>query len=392
MDNRRIRIVSVVLVAIGILMQFGFGPITEEYDAQSQVASGQQSSYKRFDVKNLRKDLSQYTNLTKTSLDAFATGYDPDDTNGKAYGTYVVPGLEGVQTLETANADKNTDNLINSDYMTPQGVTVTPDYIVTSAYDHLQKGASILTVTDRKTGKFVKNVILQGRPHVGGITYDPENDVIWVCGRAENKAALIAISLKDIKDYDFDKSQKAISYTHVAELPSISRASAVAYRDGDLWVGFFNPLGDSTIQRCKISDVMNDTAQFKKDVAANNNAFDGVLTSWKSQKTIGQIQGITFYKNRVYLSQSYGPEDSRLYVYKINDTQKRFTKDQAEAVVTMPSHLEQISVDGNRMYAIFESSARAYSAHEKTKIGRVVSFNVDKLPPFSGSKNNSEED
>lgn len=35
------------------------------------------------------------------------------------------------------------------------------------------------------------------------------------------------------------------------------------------------------------------------------------------------------------------------------------------------------------MYAIFESGARAYSLHESTRIGRVVSFDVRKLPPYT---------
>lgn len=44
--------------------------------------------------------------------------------------------------------------------MTPQGVAVTPKYIITSSYDHEYRGASILSIIDRSTGKHLKNVIL----------------------------------------------------------------------------------------------------------------------------------------------------------------------------------------------------------------------------------------
>ncbi|WP_170175930.1 hypothetical protein [Paucilactobacillus nenjiangensis] len=283
--------------------------------------------------------------------------------------------------MATNNAgSKNTNQVITSNFMTPQGVAVTPKYIITSSYDHEYRGASILSIIDRSTGKHLKNVILQGRPHVGGVAYEADKNLLWVCGSSGKEAALIAIKMDDIDSYDFAKSNNAINYTHVALLPGIAKASTVAYRDGQLWVGFFSVTGDSTVQRFDVDKVLSGRNSIKN--VSGGSLLGNDVREQLSQQSIGKIQGFSFYKNLMYISQSYGSGDSEIYVYKIDSNKRRFTKNDAEAVIKIPSHLEQITIDGNRMYAIFESSARSYKTHEQTRIGRVVSFDVSKLPPL----------
>ncbi|SMH69645.1 hypothetical protein LCUFL03_80026 [Latilactobacillus curvatus] len=57
----------------------------------------------------------------------------------------------------------------------------------------------------------MKNIILRGRPHVGGITYDPEHDLLWVCGRKKARAQLFAIKLTTIGQYPCRSAAKADS-------------------------------------------------------------------------------------------------------------------------------------------------------------------------------------
>ncbi|MDG2979229.1 hypothetical protein KNP65_04665 [Latilactobacillus curvatus] len=58
---------------------------------------------------------------------------------------------------------------------------------------------------------------------------------------------------------------------------------------------------------------------------------------------------------------------------------QQFTPEKALLKIRMPAHLEQITLDGNRLYAVFESGAKAYALNAKTRIGRVVSFDIDTL-------------
>lgn len=336
--------------------------------AITKAANAQMRS--RFSLANLRQDLGRYPGLVRASLDAYPGQNDE--------GTYLVPGLTEQETLKPVG---HKFVPLRSQFMTPQGVTVTPKYVITTAYDHRDQGNSVLNILDRQNGKFVKRVILQGRPHVGGITYQPDAKVLWVCGAKGGRAQLFSIKLATIDRYNA-KTNRPIAYQHSALLPTIQRASLVAYQNGYLWVGFFSPFGNSTVQRFNVRDVETNSHTLKSQFKAQG-LFDGVFQRLTSQETIGKIQGLSFYKNNVYLSQSFGPEDSWLYIYHKNLHRHRFTADQAVARVRMPAHLEQITIQGDRMYAIFESGARAYSIHETTRIGRVVSFDVRKLPPYT---------
>lgn len=376
-------IVSTILLLLGLVLWLCYGPVLSTEQRVKGGASGGDAD-RRFNLTHLRQDLKEYPGLLGASLDSYSQNTEPANGTENKYGTYTVPGLKSLKTLDTASSDLNTSKVIESKFMTPQGVTVTPEYVITSAYDHQQRGASVLTISNRQTGAFVKTVVLQGRPHVGGVAYDPVNQLIWICGKTDGKASIIAVSIKDIKKYKLNTQKSAIRYTYVTGLTSVARASTIAYHDGELWIGFFNAIGNSTVQRFKVKDVIDKKIKQRQDYMTSG-PFDNLVGGGKNQTTIGKIQGISFYKNYVYLSQSYGPEDSHIYVYDLNGKQTLFTKQDAKAVITMPSHLEQITIDQNRMYTIFESSARAYAKHEQTRIGRVVSFNVDKLKPFDVS-------
>ena len=66
--------------------------------------------------------------------------------------------------------------------MTPQGITIAGKYILLTAYDGEHEHASVVYVLDKKTGKYLKTIQVAGRPHLGGIAYDPVAKNIWVTG------------------------------------------------------------------------------------------------------------------------------------------------------------------------------------------------------------------
>ena len=88
--------------------------------------------------------------------------------NGRAaeidYGTYIIPGLTATQTQ--IFGQKNSSDICTS--MTPQGLAVTEDYLLVSAYCHSGTHNSVIYVIDKKEHTFIKELVLRNKSHVGG--------------------------------------------------------------------------------------------------------------------------------------------------------------------------------------------------------------------------------
>ena len=85
--------------------------------------------------------------------------------------------------------------------MTPQGIAVVSKYILLTAYDGNHTHASVIYVLDKKSGKYIKTIQVSGRPHLGGIAYDPVAKNIWVTSKMGKSSALASFSLKEMKAY-----------------------------------------------------------------------------------------------------------------------------------------------------------------------------------------------
>ena len=81
----------------------------------------------------------------------------------KEYGTYIIPGLRYTRTF--LNAEGTKQAVCTS--MTPQGLAVTDEYVLVSAYCHTEKHNSVIYVINKETHRFIKEVVLPGLPHVG---------------------------------------------------------------------------------------------------------------------------------------------------------------------------------------------------------------------------------
>lgn len=124
--------------------------------------------------------------------------------NKKQKGTYIIPGLEATRTLALAN-----ESIAMCTSMTPQGITTTEKYILITAYCYTQQHNSVIYVVDKETHKFVKEIILEGIPHSGGIAYDKAEKNIWVCSNQGIRAEVISFSLDKLEQYDITKTKKS---------------------------------------------------------------------------------------------------------------------------------------------------------------------------------------
>lgn len=281
------------------------------------------------------------------------------------------PIMPGTQATRTISVQDGTIDMCTM--MTPQGVTVAGKYLITSAYDHDGFHNSVLYVQDAKTYKYIKTVVLKGTPHVGGITYDPRNQLVWVCSRRNNQSELVSITMKAIEQYDLEKTQKPVAYHQRALLGSITRASFVTYDDRKLYVGFFNPRRPGNIQHYQLSK--KGSLIGKSTVKLGGNIFEVLSSAILRQDILTQVQGMAFYKDYIILSQSFGPGESHLWVF---DDRNRtvYRASDALAEFDAPSHLEQVATSGDTLWVNFESSARAYRASSHDHIDRLVHMNL----------------
>jgi hypothetical protein len=79
------------------------------------------------------------------------------------------------------------------------------------------------------------------------------------------------------------------------------------------------------------------------------------------------LQGVTSNQDYVYMSASFGNHNSLIVRYERHGD----SLDQPIYVV-LPPYLEQISFDGNNLYAIFESATPKYRRRAKVVVDRLL--------------------
>ncbi len=302
----------------------------------------------------------------------------------KDLGMIVVPGLEATRTL----ASNDSKAIVMCTSMTPQGMCVTEDYILVSAYCHTKTHNSVVYVIDKYSGQFVKEIVLDGKNHVGGLAFDTRHHMIWVSTSHNGRAAASAFSLKNLKSYDLEEKKCPIEYTHDYELYTLERDSFMTYADGYLYIGHFSVDENSVVQKFKIGD--NGGLKIESGIALGIEKDIAIPEDVKQIPK--QIQGFAIYEDIVILTQSYGLKPSKLLVHKYSDFMYETGKKYTINKISMPQKLQQIYIDGNDLYVLFESAAYAYSAQPLPKVDRICKLQLSDIMKVDIEDIESEED
>ncbi len=288
-------------------------------------------------------------------------------------GTYIIPGLRATQTQ--VYGQKKTSAICTS--MTPQGIAVTPDYLFVSAYCQTQTHNSVIYVIDKHTHEFIKEIVLRNRSHVGGLAYDPVHENVWICGLSNGVPQVNAISMKSIENYSFQEKYLPISYWKSYDLYALTRTSFLTYHDNSLYVGYFTKNGSSVLEKYNIIEDGFLETYFSEN---GGNEADTPPIALPSDTLVieEQAQGVAFYNNCMLLSHSYGMKSSYLKVYQ-NSYLKLLESDSANCKIRFPSRMEQIYVDGDDLYVLFESAAYGYQASSLTHMDRILKLDLNIL-------------
>lgn len=285
---------------------------------------------------------------------------------------FPIPGLISTKSYDFANKKYDTATA-----MTPQGITVAGKYILLTAYDGDHTHASVIYVLNKTTGKYIKTIQVKGRPHLGGIAYDPIAKNIWITGSLGKSSALMSFSLKEVERYS-GRRHAPITYNNQISIPTLEKASAVTYYDNQLFVGFFNMYGQGRVAGYTI------VRSGKNKNSITNNEIKSVTgtVSWSDPSGVAsmnkQVQGIAIYGGQIFLSQSYGSRNSKLYIFP-ETALNALDEKNAELIVSMPPYLEQITAYKGQLLCVFESGSRIYARPHMVIMDRILSININAL-------------
>lgn len=288
------------------------------------------------------------------------------DASKTVHASIVIPGLRATKTMCSE------DEISICTSMTPQGLCVADEFLLISAYCHTSRHHSVIYVLDKYSHKFVKEIVLDGKDHVGGLAYDSKHKNIWVSTNKSGQANVSSFSMQMLKAYNLKTSERAIRYEQEYSLPALKRNSFMTYNEGWLYVGCFSEKEESVVQKYKICEF----GGLEITELEQNNDSNADKVSRYVKKLPKQIQGIDIGQNRMFLSKSYGVAKSELMICERKNAE---TLDGAVIVrITMPQKLQQICLEGKYLYVLFESAAYVYRMQPVPKVDRVLMLNVEK--------------
>lgn len=296
--------------------------------------------------------------------------------NEKNFGTYVIPGLKATKTI-----DYNTKQSYMCTSMTPQGIDVTDKYIFVSAYCHTKRHNSVLFMIDKESGKYIKEIIMPNRTHAGSIAYDNIHKLLWVTDRQDGNAAVSLYTIPALENYQYEKSKRPLPFLGTYPMEGLTRNSFMAFRGGSLYAGYFSMSGDSIINKYSVDSIVNENqGEVYEELHEERESLSRVALDQEWADILPQIQGLEVFGNYLFLSQSYGYADSKLRIYErapVDEEKYSLKKKEELKSYDLPNRLEQICVQGGRLYLLFESGAYAYRGIPVNCVDRIVTVDLN---------------
>ena len=267
---------------------------------------------------------------------------------------YPIKELEHTWTLEASHPLKTICT-----EMTPQGLAVSDDLVFLSAYCHGRQHYSVLYIFDKQQANLINTIPLPGRPHVGGLAFNKNKQELWVTITGKKHGSAAAISLSDILTFP-EKATFPIAYTKIYTFPGISQASYISKWSDFLLAGTFERSKTGTLGLFPLNDETNNIPRFVS--------------------ILKKAQGVAIYKDHYCLvSQSFGPRSSKVFIFsKEQLLQGNLQENKALKVIKFPPYLEQITVDDNFLYVVFESGASAYQK-KTSPINNILVLSIPQL-------------
>lgn len=308
---------------------------------------------------------------------------DHYDVSQVVQNSYVIPGLKATLTLEDYQDNTAGPSMCTS--MTPQGIALTDRYLLISAYCHTGKHHSVIYMVDRDSHELVKTITLFDKSHVGSVTYDDVNQLIWVCCYDEETAYAYvrAFTLQAAENYDEDAGIP-ITFTKNYPIKTQKRASFMTFFNNALYIGYFSKDIDSefTVQRFTLTETGDLLVSPNVDKQKDSEP-DSIAMPVMKEIINGGMQGYARNTHETAILRSFGSDnDSKLLLFEsVSDDigTLNLTDSNADAVYLLPPMGEEVCMDQDDLYICFESGAYAYRARETEHVDRILVLKTSAL-------------
>lgn len=250
--------------------------------------------------------------------------------------------------------------------LVPQGINYVAPFILISCYSTEKRKSRVLFFDENSI--LCKEIELENRSHVGGISYDKIHNLLWICN---SKGRISSYKYHEFLNGDLSSKKDFLVADNslgggflIEEGKTV--CSYLTYFDNKVYVGSFNKKKNGLV---KVFDVIREST--------------GIELKYRSEFNVPEkIQGLTFYKqnNETYmlLSKSYTRiKDSSIFIYKYIENKNDYTEKSCS--LTLPPMLEQIALIEENIILLFESFAKKYSYNAKVVIDDIFVLNTQKI-------------
>ena len=240
-----------------------------------------------------------------------------------------------------------------------QGLCKCDDKYLLTAYDWWHNDTSIIYILDDDLEEYTIKK-LDTYSHVGGITYDPVNENIWI---TDTNGTISCYAKEEILSTHKITDTKRTVYVGDGLMNIFGDRSAayVTYHDNKLYVGNFNFQNNTIIKEFEIKE---------------NGMID--THDYREIKGPGFIQGITFYEDKendkkyLLTSSSFGRHfNSNLRIYDFNTLEK-------VNHIKTKEMMEEIIIDDDKLITVYESNAKNYNKKDEKGADIIIS-NINKI-------------
>ena len=243
-----------------------------------------------------------------------------------------IPGMPS-----TRFEDYITNKLFNVDQC-PQGLCVTDELILVTAYSTGGDDYGCLYAFDRYSWEYLMTLSMKQGSHLGGICYDGKS--LWICH--SNYRTIERLDYALVKELAKHKPGRTVLLPKEREeYRVLNSPSCITYFSGKLWIATHT--------------------RFFKSVMKSYRYNGSGLEACEEFAIPDKVQGVAFdTEGHVYLSTSFGREKSSyIKVYLSAFALSRQPEKPAECV-EMPPCSEEIAIAGDELLVLFESGAQKY--------------------------------
>jgi hypothetical protein len=228
---------------------------------------------------------------------------------------------------------------IKQDKYVVQGLTIIDNLFFISAY----KKNNLSRIYVYSENEYLGKIILDNKWHVGGISFDKKNNIIFVTGSAKSISTYNYTKIRGFikKDFVLDLNEH-LDLVIKNNLTTPFRAATLFIYKGYIYITKFDI--HTKIAKIKYEYNKKNVKEVKiVDLGTINNSFC--------------VQGICFYKNELYLSSSLGTIKSVISVYDHNFklVNRRMIKQMG---------IEGIIIKDNILYSIYEMGKPRIATHK----------------------------